>query len=172
MPGRTSSIEVDVAVMPEGDELEGRLSWRNVKARYIVRGVKDPWLALSLAILAPSRKFRRLSIGIDPGPERSGLSAVADNILLWASKVSTSSITSKISWLRDWIPSISRTVYVGRGHYSARIAEMLRDLGISYRLVDEERTTKAPIRWYVLEKLKDRDVVASVMIAFLGMTYF
>jgi hypothetical protein len=166
----SSRMEADVVVMPKpGSPEEKAIKRDNLKTRYLIKGVEDPWLALSLAIASPLRRFNVLSIGIDPGPKVSGLSAIADSVLLWTSKITLDEVVPMILWLESWIPSIRRKVYIGRSQFSKELATALAEKGIPYILVDEEGTTKAPSRWYVLERLKDRETVASATIALLGM---
>ncbi len=168
MPEPDEDINVDVAVMPGPDSIERLYEWKGVKARFYVRDVKDPWRALSEALVYPSDTFKILSIGVDPGPKASGLSALADDILLWASKIPNEELADRILWLRSWIPFKLSKVYVGKS-FSENVRCVLDSADIKYILVDERGTTVTPSRWYVLEELKNRDIVASVTIALIGI---
>ena len=168
-PDPTDELEVDVAVEPAPDSPE-RLAYSacKVRARHWVRGVRDARLALSLAIAAPKGVFDELLIGVDPGTGGCGVTAIADGIVVWAGRGPCESLGERILWLKSWIPSKEYSVYVGSGPGFSVAEDSLASMGISYVVVEEYGTTRHPILWHVLEKLRDRDLVASASIALLG----
>ncbi len=169
MPSINERLNVDVAVLPKPGSPESEIEWR-IHAKYIIDNVSNPWQAISLAITAPKKAFRTLSIGIDPGPTFLGLSAIADNILLWLSKLNIVELKKEIVWLKNWIPSSITRVYVGGGEYSGNVIEELNDLKYDVRIVNEDGTTSMPSNWRILETVRDRDLMASITIALIGLS--
>ena len=171
LPSLDKRLSVDVAVLPKPDSPESRTRWQ-IYAKYIIDYVNDPWQALSLAIVAPKKTFRTLSIGIDPGPSFLGLSAIADNVLLWISKLSLRELKKEITWLKNWIPSLITKIYVGGGEYSKNVTKELNDLKYDIKIINEDGTTSMPSNWCILEAIRDRDLMASITIALIGLSKF
>ncbi len=167
LPSLHKSIYADVVVMPDVESPESKVRWP-IRASYYIDGIKDPWYALSLAILAPNKRFRTLNVGIDPGPEVLGLSAVADNVLLWISKLRLKDILHEISWLRSWIPSSFVRIYIGGGEFSEKVIRMVESDKYEVKVIDENGTTSMPSTWSITGTIKDRDIQASITIALIG----
>ncbi|MEM0340635.1 MAG: hypothetical protein QXN05_00455 [Acidilobaceae archaeon] len=123
----------------------------------------DPWVSLFKA-LSPSGRFRSLRIGVDPGSFCS-LAAYADNLLIWLEKGECEEIAKRIKWLTSIAPSDVITINVGSGSGWERVAIELTKLELSFRLVEESRTSSRPIYSKLKDKIKDEDLLAAMTIS-------
>lgn len=171
-PSITSELRVDVIVEPLKGEPEWLLykSHSRIRAKYIIgANVENPYKALALSLIAPKPRYSMAAIGIDPGTSACGFSLIADDILLMAKKISCSKTLQMLDWIREWLPTNSIKIFLGKGPGLNYLRELLEASRIDYQIVDEDYTTSRPTYWHISRILRDKDLTASVTIALKGV---
>ncbi len=148
----------DVIVAPLADTPE-YMAYRNLLKASNVIYDPDPLRALTLAIAYPAPTFRRLSVGVDVGPSRCGMAAMADWVTIEASSGPCKQVPRALRSLIDRVPHVFTSVVLGDGPGWQQVAQGLLNEGIRFTLADERGTSSDPL---LPLRLRDRDAKAAL----------
>ena len=168
LPRPESLIDADIVVSPLPGSPE-EAAYRSILEAYNgpVVAARDPLTAMSLALAYPRERFRRLVVGIDPGPVGCGVAALADRYLVEAARVPCEGLGSWVRGISGRVPHWRLEVYLGDGPGSSGASESLSGSGLDYYYVDERGTTRRPP--ISLGRLvRDKDILAGAAIALRG----
>ncbi len=158
----------DIAVFSSTDSPEYRYYVEDLAKRKIPYIIEKDWLrALALSLVYPRKQFSKVTIGVDPG-NQCGIVVLGDGVLIYGLKIDCSKLGESIRKIYDSIPSRTRKIYVGNGTGLETVITELNNIGFEYIIIDENTTTRTPIKSNITKLLKDKDLIAGYTIAVRG----